>query len=737
MKKKNILLSPFEALVHLFKNPSLLIRSKKLWVFYIFVSIPILLLAGGFLFVVKDIPKATVIGNNTFAQSSKIYDRNGTLLYTIYADKNQSFVPLNKIPKNLQEATIAIEDRNFYKHGAIDIRGIARAALVNAQGGQLQGGSTLTQQLVKSSLLTLDQTITRKLKEILLAYIVEGIYSKDKILEMYLNQVSYGGTSWGVEAASQAYFDKPVTELTLAESAYIAGLPQAPSAYSPFGSNPERGKARQKEVLKAMVEAGYITPEEEKQAAAQPLKFEALTDTILAPHFVFYIKKLLSDKYGEKVVEQGGLNVMTSLDLGVQKIVDDAIATEGARLRDSNWYNAAAVVTNPGTGEVLAMAGSRDYFDAERDGNVNVTTAKRQPGSSIKPINYATGLVKGFTAATPFVDESKCFPNTSGPAYCPKNYDNQFHGVQQMRNSLANSYNIPAVKMLQMNGLDAMIATASAMGITTFTDPDRYGLSLTLGGGEVTMMEMAQAYGVFANSGYKVNLHPVLKVTNSKGEVLEEYKPPKTSLLGEKVIPEGVAFIISNILSDNNARAAAFGTNSLLNIKGFPVAVKTGTTNDYRDNWTIGYTPSFVTAVWVGNNDNTPLRGVTSGVSGAAPIWNGIMTKLLQGTNPEPFQIPDSVVSKTVCSTSGLLPEPAGSPYVCPTRSEYFIQGTEPKVREQGMEKVFIDTTTNGLAKEGQTENVEQRDAVIVTDKTGDRYCVTCPRPEASPTPTP
>lgn len=715
-----------------------LLTTKKLLALYIILAIPVLMLVLALLFVIKDIPRATVIGINNFPQSSKIYDRNRNLLYTIYATKNQSFVPLHRMPLHLQQATVAIEDKNFYEHGAIDLKGIVRAVYVTVFRKTVQGGSTITQQLVRNSLLTLDRTITRKVKEVILSFVVEAIYSKKQVLEMYLNQVSYGGTAWGVEAASQIYFDKDVSELDLAQSAYLAGIPQAPSVYSPFGSHPEEGKKRQLQVLQIMKEEGYITAEEQKKAASEDLKFSEIRDTILAPHFVFYIKDLLVQQYGQKMVEQGGLDVITSLDLTIQKLTEDALATEEATLRNNNWYNAASVVTKPATGEILAMVGSRNYFDTERDGNVNVAISNRQPGSSIKPINYATGLVKGYTAATPFVDEKICFPNPSGAAYCPQNYDGRFHGVQQMRYSLANSFNIPAVKMLKLNTVESMIATASAMGINSFTDPARYGLSLTLGGGEVTMLEMVQAYGVFANSGYKINLHPILKVTTTKGEVLNEYKPPISPLLGEKVLPDGVSFIISNILSDNGARSAAFGSNSPLFIKGYPVAVKTGTTNDYRDNWTIGYTPSFVVATWVGNNNNTPLKGVVSGVTGAAPIWNQIMKGLLENTPPEEFQRPDSVVGKNVCSTSGLLPQAAGSPYVCPTRFEYFIKSTVPTKVDSGLQKVFIDKTTNQVAKAGQTENIEEKEAVIVTDPTGDTYCVTCPHPElTTPTPAP
>lgn len=693
-----------------------------------------------YFFVLKDIPKATQLGSSSQPQSSKIYDRNGELLYTMYTGRNQTYIPLSSIPKDLQQATIAIEDRNFYKHGAIDIQGIIRAALVNLQNERVEGGSTLTQQLVKSSLLTPERTIERKAKEIILSFIVEAIYPKNKILEMYLNQVAYGGTAYGVDAASQVYFNKSISDLTLAESAFLAGLPQAPSRYSPFGSHPEEGKARQQRVLQAMFEEGYITEEQMNQAKEEGLEFSAIRDEIKAPHFVFYIKEFLTEKYGEKVIDQGGLSITTTLDLKVQKIVDDAIATEGATLQESNWYNAAAVVTHPMTGEVLAMAGSRDYFDSDREGNVNVAIANRQPGSSIKPINFATGLINEYTAATPFVDKRVCFPNPGQASYCPRNYDGAFHGVVQMREALANSYNIPAVKMLKLNTTESMIRVAEKMGITTFTDdPDRYGLSLTLGGGEVTMLQMTEAFGVFANSGYRVPLQPILKIERADGEIIEEYEKPTSILSGIKAIPEGVAFIISHILQDNAARTPAFGANSPLKIPDYPVSVKTGTTNDYRDNWTIGYTPSYVASVWVGNNDNTPLRGVTSGVTGAAPIWNDIMTALLEGTDPEELKQPESVVGANICSDSGLRPQADGSPYRCPTKYEYFIKDTIPNKVDPGLTKVFIDKTTNALAAPGQTENVEERDGKIVTDPTGDTYCTTCAPPpsETSPTPAP
>lgn len=718
------------------KVPKLIKKTSKKKFFSIPLGLIIILCVLFFIFILRDVPSPTKLSSPTIPQSTQIFDRNGKLLYSIYTNKNQTFVPLSSIPKHMQQATIAIEDRSFYQHGAIDFKGIARALYSIAINKQLQGGSTITQQLVKTSLLTPERTITRKIKEIFLSFATEAIYSKNKILEMYLNQVPYGGTAYGVETAAQTYFGKHVHELDIAESALLAGLPEAPTTYSPFGSHPELAKQRQKEVIKAMYEEGYITAEQRDKAFKERLDYQKVSNNIKAAHFVLYVKDLLIQTYGQKAVEEGGLKVTTSLDLDIQEAAQASVSAEVSRLKGYNVSNGAALISNPRTGEILAMIGSKDYFDDSIDGNVNVTIASRQPGSSIKPINYAVGLLKEYTAATPFADSKICFPNTTGPAYCPVNYDGKFRGIVQMRLALANSINIPAVKMLKLNGVEAMISTASAMGITTFTQPDRYGLSLTLGGGEVTMLDMATAYGVFANSGYRINLRPILKVTDNKGKTLEEYKPLASPIFGKKVLPESISFIISDILSDNNARAMEFGTNSSLRIGNLPVAVKTGTTNDFRDNWTIGYTPSYVVAVWVGNNNNKPMSGLASGITGAAPIWNDLMSYLLKDKAAEPFQRPSDIVQKAVCAISGLLPQTDAATR-CQTRFEYFIKGTEPKKVDPGNQLVFVDKTTNELAKPGQTDNVEQKEHLMVLDASGENYCVTCAHPDqATPTPT-
>jgi len=703
--------------------------------FFSLVGIFLLLLIGigaTAYFVFKTLPSPTKLTATTGSYSTQIYDRHGKILYTLYSDRNQTFVPLEKIPKHMQEATIAIEDKDFYHHGAVDMRGIARALYANMFHKQiLQGGSTLTQQLVKNSLLTPERTVERKIKEILLSFTAELTYSKKQILEMYLNQVPYGGTAYGAEAAAQTFFGKHVNDLTIAEQAYLAGLPEAPSTFSPFGSHPELGKKRQEEVLGKMKAQGYISTKEFDQAMQQKLVFEKISNPIKAPHFVFYVRDLLEKKYGTQVVEQGGLKVQTSLDLNVQEFADQTVASEVAKVAQYHVGNGGALITQPGTGEILAMVGSKNYFDPEH-GNVNIALAHLQPGSSIKPINYAVGLLNGYSASTPFADHEICFPDPSHKPYCPHNYDNKFHGMVSMRQSLANSYNIPAVEMLKLNGLDAMIATASAMGISTFTDPSQYGLSLTLGGGEVTMTDMATAFGVFANQGYRIDLHPILKVTDRKGDVLEEYIPPKSPIFGKKVLPSSVTFIISDILADNRARVPAFGPHSALEIPNQHVSVKTGTTNDYRDNWTIGYTPSYLVAVWVGNNDHSPMSGIVSGVTGAAPIWQKLMENLLIGKKQEIPQKPPDVTGKHICQTNVVGPTDQPQQQ-CNGAFEYTINDIPQKKSNIIQKKVWIDTQTNDLAKEGQTDHVEERDETIMIDPLGNSYCASC----AHPTPTP
>lgn len=674
----------------------------------------------------SKLPKPDELVNREMAVTTKIYDRNGSLLYNLYQDKNRSLLKLEQVPEHLKQATIAIEDKEFYRHRGLSLRGITRSLYNIIVRRKIQGGSTLTQQLVKTALLTPKRTISRKAREIVTALRVELKYSKDEILQMYLNEVPYGGTSWGVASAAEMYFGKKVKDLILAESTFLAGLPAAPTYYSPFGTHPEEKlyKKRQAEVLRRMVEDKYITQEEAEAAKQEELKFAPQRTNILAPHFVDFVRRELIQKFGETRVLTGGLEVATTLDLNLQKKAQEIVVNEIDKIEKYRVGNGAALITKPNTGEILSMVGSRDYFDLERDGNVNVTIALRQPGSSIKPINYATFFKKGFTPATVLLDVPTTYIVPGQKPYRPVNYDGKFHGAVQVRFALGNSYNVPATRVLAINSVRDMMKTALDMGITTLTDESRYGLSLTLGGCEVKMTEMATVFGTLANLGRKQNLVSILKVTDYKGKVVYEEEFKK----GPQVLMPEIAYLISHILLDNNARTAGFGSSSWLVVPGQTVSVKTGTTDELRDNWTIGYTPSYLTAVWVGNNDNSPMnRYLVSGVTGAAPIWNKIMREVLKGKKAEWPKKPDGIVGREVCASAGTTLEEE-----CVKRFEYFIKGTEPggkKAIEGSLTaqktKMFIDKTTNQPVKEDSTE-IEEREVVLASDPLISNYCATC-----------
>ncbi len=701
-------------------------KTKKFHLGKVFLGLMTVLCLFFVLFLFKDLPSPKKLSSSNFPVSTKIYDRNSQLLYEIYAEQNRTPIGLEEIPEVVKQATIAIEDKDFYKHGPLDFRGMTRALINILFKRNLQGGSTITQQLVKVVLLSPERTLRRKLREAFLATLTEIIYSKEQILEMYINSVPYGGTAYGVEQAAKKYFDKSAKDLNLAEAALLAGLPASPTRFSPFGANPQLAKQRQTQVLKRMVEDGYITKEQAERAAGQELNYAVEKIDIYAPHFVMYVKEILVERYGQQLVEQGGLRVKTTLDLNIQEFAQNVVATQTAKLKDYQVSNGAALVGKPKTGEILAMVGSRNYFDEEIDGNVNLTTSLRQPGSSIKPVNYAAGLANGYTAADMFLDVPTCFAVGGQPLYCPKNYDNQFHGPSQMRFALGNSYNVPAVKMLALNGVETMIATASAMGITGWKDPSNYGLSLTLGGGEVTMTQMVTAFGCFANKGKRIDLYPILEVKDYKGNVLESYDPENNPPTGEKVLPPGVAYIISHILLDNNARTAAFGDNSQLVIANHAVSVKTGTTDDLKDNWTIGFTPSFLVASWVGNNDSSPMNPyLVSGVTGAAPIWNKIMSFVLKDQPDEWPVKPATVEGRQICNfiTSADLEEQKEE---CQPRFEYFLEGTKPRhIIEK--KKIWIDKTTGRPPEPGKTDNLEEQEHIVASDGLLKDYCLSCP----------
>lgn len=698
----------------------------------------LIVVIGTLLYLLWGIPLPLNLANSQ-PVSTRILDRNGRLIYEIYTDKRRSPVNLSELPKYVATATISIEDKDFYKHQGLSYTGIARALFKTVVKQDVQGGSTITQQLVKNALLSNERTIRRKAQELILTLLVEGIYTKDQILETYLNTIPYGGTTYGIEEASEIYFSKPAKDLDLAQASLLAGLPQRPSTYSPFGAHPELAKSRQKEVLKQMVANKYITQEEADKAGAEELVYTKLSAP-QAPHFALWIKEQLADKYGDKMVEQGGLRVYTTLDLDIQNMAQLTVATEVGKLKKQKVGNGAAIVTHPSTGEILAMVGSKDYFATDEDGKVNVILAKRQPGSSIKPLNYALALKdEKITPATAFADVPTCFQVSGQPSYCPVNYDGTFHGLVQARFALGNSYNIPAVKTLAANGLDNFVSFGNQMGISTFTDPSQYGLSLTLGGGEVRPIDMAEAFGVFANSGIKQPLIAVTKVTNWKGQILEETDLQKLKLTGSRVMESSVAFLVSHILLDNNARSGAFGTSSYLNVSGHPeVSVKTGTTNDRRDNWTIGYSANAVVVVWVGNNDNTEMSGAVSGISGASPIWNKIIKATLEKAEKgayDPSETghawphqPSGVVGATICADTGGLPGSDPANPGCPTRFEYFLEGTLPTTSFVVNQDVQINNATSQLA--GPKDPVDQthtENKPIYTDPDGAIYCMNCP----------
>ncbi len=595
----------------------------------------------GFVYVfriTRDLPDPNHLMNRQIAQSTIIYDRTGkNILYEISGDQKRTLVSINDIPNYVKWATISVEDKDFYHHGAFSLWAIFRTAVTDVLFGRSAGGSTLTQQFVKNAVLSDQKTFTRKIKEIVIAYQLEKKFSKDQILQMYFNEIPYGSTAYGVEAASELYFGKSVKDVTLPEAAILAALPQAPSYYSPYGTHKDALIARQRYVLDLMAKYGYITQAQADQAKNTPLKFKPLTNNITAPHFVMYVKELLEEQYGEKEVEEGGLKIYTTLDLYKQQAAENAVTAYAAK--NEKYYNAsnaALVSIDPKTGQILAMVGSRDYFNDKIDGQVNVATSQRQPGSSIKPIVYATAFTKGYSPNTVLYDVSTNFSTDSTKPYIPNDFSAKEYGPVTMRQALDGSLNIPAVKTLYLAGLNNVIDLAQALGYTTFDDINRFGLSFALGGGEVTLLEHTNAYSAFAREGIIHTPTAILKVVDKNGNVLQQYQDQPRN-----VLDPNVARMVNDVLSDDSARAYVFGAHGYLTLGDRPVAAKTGTTNDFRDAWTVGYTPSIVTGVWVGNSDNRPMRMGADGVVVAAPIWNKYMKTVLGDTPIEQFKKPD------------------------------------------------------------------------------------------------
>lgn len=667
--------------------------------------------SGGLVFLYiwlfADLPSIDRLQAGLALPSTRIYDRNGQLLYEILPPESgrNTALPLSDIPQHCQQAVIATEDANFYNHPGIDIVGIARAVWINVRGGEvLAGGSTITQQVARNLLFDPEQraerSLRRKLREGILAIRLQNAYSKDDILALYLNQSYFGNLAYGLEAAARAYFGKSSRELSLAECALLTGLIQSPAAYDPL-TNLEAAEARRDVVLGLMVENGYITESQSQIAKNDTLQFAASPFPIKAPHFVMAVWKQLEREYPEALYS-GGLEVTTTVDLNWQDTAQALVQQQLERLNHppagrvpAEAHNAALVAIDPFTGQVLTMLGSPNYFDESIDGAVNAALALRQPGSALKPFTYAAAMdpqqAQPWTAATMILDVETPFITRKLESYTPANFGLVEHGPVLAREALASSFNIPAVVALEHIGISKLVELLKKAGIETLAENANIDLAITLGGGEVRLLDLTQAYSVFPNGGYRVQPVFILKVADHNGKVLYQWQPPSTQV---RVIDERVAYIISDILSDDHARIPSFGSNSALNI-GRPAAAKTGTTTDFRDNWIVGYTPNLVVGVWVGNADNTPMVNIT-GVSGAAPAWNAFMRAVLLGQPELDFTEPAGIVRHEVCATSGLLPTPA-----CSLRKlELFVEGTVPTEPDNLYQQLVIDRETGLLADE-------------------------------------
>jgi len=587
------------------------------------------------------LPNPDLLITRSVPMPTRILDKNGRLLYEIYIEKRYEPVKLDQIPDHVVSATIAVEDDEFYTHFGFNPKSMVRAAKSTFIDDNLQGGSTITQQLVKNVLLTPERTLSRKVKELVLSVVAEIKYTKPQILELYLNNISYGGSAWGVQSASLKFFGKNVWELDLAEAALLAGLPTAPSAYSPLTGDLETAKARQKYVLDRMYSLGYITNTEAIEAYQKELIFAEQKEYIRAPHFVAYVRRDLEERFGRRFVELGGLTVTTTLDLELHEKVQEIVSQEVEKNRNLKISNGAAVVLDSQKSAILAYVGSIDYFKDDW-GAFDVITSHRQPGSSIKPVTYALALEKGYTTASIIKDKPITYKIMGQPDYKPRNYDGKYHGEVTIRQALANSYNVPAVRLANQLGPDNIVALGKEFGLSNWEVDGSYGLSITLGGKEVRLLDHTNLYATLARKGRYIEPTAYKSILDSGG--FEVYKNSKEE---KRVISQEAAYIIYNILSDEKARIPAFGTNNSLVIPNKTVAVKTGTTDKIRDNFTLGYTPSFTVGVWVGNNDNSPLHSsLASGLSGAAPMWNRIMSLVLEDRNDEKMTAPPSVFTK-------------------------------------------------------------------------------------------
>ncbi len=622
---------------------------KKLFRWFGLLCLAGVLFVGGvFAYFAKDLPNPGNFRERVVAESTKIYDRSGThLLYEVHGEEKRTVIPFADMPDVVKFATISLEDQEFYHHFGVNPAAILRAVLKDIITlEKAQGGSTITQQLVKNTLLTNEKSLTRKVKEVILSIELEAKYSKDEILEMYLNEIPYGSNAYGIEAAAQTFFGKSARELTLDEAALLAALPQATTYYSPYGSHTDALSGRQSYVLKQMADLGYITPEQRDEAIAIDTlsKVQPQKDIIAAPHFVMYIKDQLQEKFGDRAIEEGGYKVITTLDWDKQTFAEQTVR-EGAE-KNAKWKasNAALVAIDPKNGQILSMVGSKDYFDESIDGQVNVAIRNRQPGSSFKPYVYLTAFTKGYLPETMMYDVETEFETNEGKSYKPNNYDGKFHGPLPMMKALGGSLNIPAVKTLYLVGVQNAVALAKSLGISGLNDPDRVGLSLVLGGGEVKLLDHVHAYATLAAGGVKYPLASILKIEDSKGNILESFNTTP----GERVVDEKYVAMLDSVLSNNENRAWVFGENSPLRFDNRQVAAKTGTTNEFRDGWTIGYTPTIAVGVWAGNNDNAAMVSGADGVNVAAPIWRSFLDHALinQSSDEFPKYNPDDEIGE-------------------------------------------------------------------------------------------
>lgn len=699
---------------HFIKNK----KSKTILLYALIVGMVVL----GFIIIwisTFKLPDLTNFENRQVDQSTKIYDRTGEIiLYDIHGDIKRTSVSDEEISEYVKQATVAIEDDSFYSHNGIKISSIFRAIITNVKNGDLlsgQGGSTITQQVIKNALLTSDKKVSRKIKEWVLAPRLEKVLTKDEILNIYLNEVPYGGNVYGIQEASLRFFGKDAINLTIPEAAYLAALPQAPTRYSPYGNNLDELENRKNEVLRKMYKSKYITKDEYEQTLEMEVDFEKPAKFgIRAPHFVFYVREILEEKYGKEAVEKGGLKVITTLDWELQERAEEVAKKYGFINEEKfNAENSSIIAIDPTNGDILTMVGSRDYFDEEIDGNFNIATASRQPGSTFKPIVYAEVFNKGYIPETIVYDVSTEFSATcsrGGNCYRPVNYDGKYNGPMTLRNALAQSVNIPAVKTLYLAGLDDSLDLARRMGISSLGSSSQYGLTLVLGGGEVSPLDITSAYGVFANDGSLNNHNPILSIHDKEDNELE-----KKELSPENILTPNTSRMISDVLSDEPARIPAFGANSFLNIPGQDMAVKTGTTNDYRDAWIIGYTPNIVVTAWAGNNDNSSMDKKVAGFV-VAPMWREFVDFALTKFEVQSFSNPEY-------TSEGLNPMISGELQFDSTPHSilHFVNknnptGPIPSNPERDPQYILWESSINSWSGGYDTTSLVQKDTVKITN---------------------